>query len=1507
MTAGRGRAGEAFEDVIRDRTGADYVERTWLAEEIERALESERGQYVLVTGEPGAGKTSLLAGMARSRPDRLRYFFRRDSRTALTGGDIQAFLLSIGHQLARVYPEIFALDRLSVVIEQHIESVKAEGRVVGLRIDDLQVSPFHHTATLEVQQRIGYVGGSVSGIEIGTAQLEPRLLDPDNLAHLALIGPAQVLAEQDPEARIVILLDALDEIADDDLAVPRDGLLRWLARSPELPENIRIVMTSRPHSGLRLLRAAREERLTEVVIDPGSAQVADDLRQYADRVLETPAVVAMDRARGRLVGHSKHHAVRRAAGNFLYLATYARALSAAAAEGNDELTDRLLAFSDIPGNLVGLYGFFLELVREDIASWPRSRAGAPDDWDTAALPLIGVLTVAREALTEEQLAALSGTPLREAPVRRVLGGLRWLLERREHRIGFFHTSIGEFLTAAETREKHPECWVDAATWHRRIAQHYRGSAPTWADVDWPAMDRYGLAHLVTHLLKSGPPLSDDAAHVVCPGLRRAARIEFGSDGRFQNMVDRIAHQLADGGSVAGLPALTYLGVVRGRATRSSDALPPRVIGLLARTGRLEEALERVAAITPSQQRITAVEEILRYARPGPGKPSTVELLDLLVECALIMPRSVTDPDIEYDAHSATQRAARLLAPYDLERALRLWQHAQNTVRQKFRTETEPDEVFRAAAAATPDVAEARTLIDRMSGERWADHLDLAERAGPGATATELLREAERGLRAARPPVSLLALARLAAAWTEHRPDTGRRLLAEVRAEVFAAGEHKELAEQLPAAARVLADVDRATARCLLARLDTVEKGNVSLALLDAARLWTRWGEHARAGDCADRYLAAMAHEPWAGLDAREALGRADPEEAMRTAEHVHAQVTGRGTPPDAIHSLKWDAALIEAVRRMAAHDLGRAARMARDVRQTAWFVTDWPWRDKAAAAAEAPKREIFGLDQFSVRAGIAHIHVARGETTQAVAILDAVLREAENPETLGGGRVGDTTYARVPAGASASSAEASGGGSQALNLGGAQYRFNMSEYWAARVRERFFRAPADIVRAVDVESHSRLDRVVRRFAERVAPQDLARAGTLVGALENPGERAIGYAILHRLAHGPDRVSHHGPEADAFSQGIDRALGELPRYRWTVRGAGDEELGAWVYTRPDHRVRFELAVRALGCREKDMEAIERLPYLARAHQHTMAAWVSSLHATLLIDGQPSIDRCEEMHRRNLTSVGTRRRLDPAVRERFIRAFQPVQAPDLTDILAQSSAAAAAYHEYRLARSVPGYVSRVADMHIDDPVYGAAVDIVTPAPGAPLSPAFVRRLRELLDKPQLPAAAELLAYAAEVRPDQRPGIRELAAEVTARAGDGSATGVEALSVLACSPSLGDLVDPVRLLHATDRCVLGSPDESWIPGVVTARLFPVLLERAPAVALHKFYEIASTNWSFATGLLEHAAELLTDALGADAAVAVCSAAARGLACTSPEGSAPDVVDGVRLERLVGGGRRP
>ncbi|MEU6955906.1 hypothetical protein [Streptomyces sp. NPDC045714] len=1477
MTARTPRPQQAFEDVIRARTGSDFVERVWLYNEIEHALTSDEHQYVLVTGEPGAGKTSLLAGIARAHPDRLRYFFRRDSRTAVTGGDTESFLLSIGHQLARERPELFELESLSVVVQQHIDSVAAEGRVIGIRIDDLKVSPFHRTAALEVEQRIRDVAGTATGVQIGTAHLEPRLLDPDNLAHLALIGPAQVLAEQDPEARIVILLDAVDEIADDDTTEPRKRVLHWLARSPQLPANVKVVMASRPHAGLRLFRAAREELLTDVVIDAGSPQVVGDLRTYADRVLERQAVLAAEGARGNVPGSTKRHAVSRAAGNFLYLATYARALVDAAERQDDDLVDKLLLFSGVPGRLPGLYGFFLELVREELRTWPRVPGTSEQgSWEGVGLPIIGVLTVAREALTEDQLTALSGTPVREEPAQKVLSSLRWLLDRRSDRIAFFHTSVNEFLAGQEAREEHPECWVDETRWHEQITHHYRGTAPSWADLNWLQVDRYGLAHLVAHVLKAGPRHSAEAVDMVCPGLRRAVRGEFGAARRFLELVDSIAHHVADGATVAtGLPALTYLGVVRHQAAQSSNALPPRVIGLLARTGRVMEALEHAAGITPSLWQVTAFAEILQYAPAGPDTPPTDDLLDLLAESALAVP---TDNDVlvgNHEADVAIIATARLLASHDVDRALRMWRWGRERSPRSGRFAEGPDDLYRIAAAAEQDMDRTRTLIGRIGGERWGDYLDAAERAAP-AMVVPLLREAEKSLKSAGPADRVLALARLAALWAAQDSDTSRCLLAEVRAQVFAAAREKDLGSRLVKAAAALEDVARTTARLVLACLDTCSHDY--WVALDGARLWVRWGAPERARTLVAPYLTA-ARDDWKNFAAMKASGSADRAEALRLLERDHAAIPRPSTDPNAhvTFSSERDNDLVSLVERMAEYDLARAAQMARGITETTWR-DDWWWRDRAATTA--PAREVFGRDRASLLSGIAHLHVARGESGPGAAILEEVLRAAERPAPLrGGGGPGQFFMTST----SPESHERSSGNRLArLNIDGMLAAFNMSNHWAARAQGHFYRHPADVIRAVELGAHSGLDRVVRRFARRLAGRDLSRAGTLISSIADPVERAIGFAELHRMAHGPGGTAPHTPEATMFSREVDRALGELPRYRWTSALADDSDGKAWAYVRPDHRVRFELALLALGCRKEDWRAIEGLPYLNHARRQSVLLWVSEVYAADMMDNRRPFQGARDIHVQNLS---------------------PERDLDGNDALAKIVLAEAAHHEYRIAREVPGYSPRMPRVRWDDPVYAAAVDLVTPVPGARLSPGFTRRLRGMLDDGPLPAAAGLLGFAGEARPENRRELRELAAAVIARARDGSAIGLDTLTILAESPVLGDLVDPVALLHEAARCELTWPGERWVSHDVVARLFPVLLERAPTIALRKFYEVISSDWPLAMSMLEQAPDALTSALDADAVTVLGVAIAQGLACTSPEGMAPQVVDGVRLGQLAGG----
>jgi hypothetical protein len=87
---------------------------------------------LLLTGEPGSGKTALLAWLARRSPDRPRYFIRRDSQVPLNTGDARSLLLAVGHQLAFLHPGLFHPDRLELVVRQRVGEIARGRPVVGI-------------------------------------------------------------------------------------------------------------------------------------------------------------------------------------------------------------------------------------------------------------------------------------------------------------------------------------------------------------------------------------------------------------------------------------------------------------------------------------------------------------------------------------------------------------------------------------------------------------------------------------------------------------------------------------------------------------------------------------------------------------------------------------------------------------------------------------------------------------------------------------------------------------------------------------------------------------------------------------------------------------------------------------------------------------------------------------------------------------------------------------------------------------------------------------------------------------------------------------------------------------------------------------------------------------------------------------------------------------------------------------------------------------------------------
>jgi hypothetical protein len=1421
------------DDSVLAKLGPDFVERRWLHDEVEQALRNDTHRYVLVLGEPGAGKTSLLAGMAREHTDWLHYFVEKASR------DIQSFLESIGHQLARRRPEIFQPDRL-MVVRQEVDTVDVGGQMVGIRIGDLETSPFHRTAML-VEQQVATSAGTVTGIEIGKASLEPRLREPDNLAELALIRPARVLLEQDKSHRIVILLDALDELAS---VGDSTSLLRWLTEGPELPPNVRVIMSSRPHSSLDRLRATRAGQLTEIVIDPRSPQVNADLRNHAERVCRAETITAAVTGAGLDIEQFQRQAVHRAAGNMLYLSSYLRALQQAVTSGQQDLVQQLLALDDLPPGLSGLYGKLVTNARETLNHRMleiRDPVAATDTvtsaWEGVGQPILGVLTVARDRLTLEQLREFGGIRVWPQGVQTVVDDLRWLMDVRDGRVAFFHSSIGEYLIGEQIRRDYPALAIDEGQWHERIVRHYRGPSSTWAEVDWTALDRYGFIHLAEHVAGSRAAVADTVTELVCPGLRRAMRAAFGTDQGFLSVVEIAAARTMSRPLAAALPTVLYLAVVRRQLSRRHRRVPPAVLGLMTLLGRTDEALAHLTALPPSRQQFEGAREILRYARADPSHPNRrTELVDLLAEIALTMPSGRG-----WGRGEPKTQAAPEHAPHDLPRALRLWNRAQQNARD---SDAAPDPVFRSAAAVC-DPEQALQLIASIQRSRAGDYLDLAARADP-AQVPGLLLHAETSLVTVPTPPGerLHCLARLAVAWARLDPPHGRRMLAHV---IDAAGQvpddEGELASGLVRAAEELSDVDRRIGQWLLDQLEDIRvNGRIDKALLRAAKLWAAWGSPDRARSLLTR-LVDWDNSAWTTVRAAAVLGDFDRAAAWQLIHQAHATIPPAQPEHDLVSEEGREGSLRLVAMELAKYDLRRAEDVARE-------MANIEWSELVA-------------DRYTVLAELAHHWLTTGNTEQASRLLDEALDFVESAPAL------VDVWWTGPYRPATDNTQAMWKSRIQADI----FLTNHDRDWQKLRDTRFFLEPADVVHAISPGSWSVANpyswaRTVRIFAEAIADQDIVTAGYLVRSLTNNTERAVGLAGMVRAA----ARSTSDPESTVrWFQEFTTALDSLERFEWVA--SGDLDNTASAYLRPDHRARFDAATRIM-----DYDPDQSLHLLRQHHTDYLefaylfgcyADRASRDHMWRVGRGQPPHAGHEKIHR---TLVDQR---------------PPPNADDI--LLLNIVSARAVVNEYIAARAARRVAPPMAE--IDDPRYAALVDLMAERTAGP---AFQQRIRSMIGGRQLPAAAALAALAAEMLSPTDTAIQDLCAEVIAAAR--KASSVEALLPFAVSPALPSLVDPAELLTETlHRDPL--PWQEIDHEEVITGLFSTLLTSHPDIALRLLYDAVSENWRRAMALLERGAKALVSTIGTDVAIVLHTAIESAVTCVSPDSTTMTEVDGVRL----------
>ncbi|MDE3819729.1 WD40 repeat domain-containing protein [Sinorhizobium meliloti] len=478
----------------------DVVSRDWLHTEVIVRLRDPDCRFVLITGKPGTGKTGLMVALADANPDWLRYFVRSDSTNALSGTDATSLLLRVGHQLAYRQPDLFNTGLLHADVEQNIETVVEGARAAGIVIGNLTVSPFRHTA-FHVLQNVGTLSGDLIGVEIARANLEPRMLHPDAMARLSLIDPAEVLAKLRPEATIVVLIDALDEIGE---TSGSGSILDWLESGPELPRNIKVVVTSRRTEWLKSFCSARGEAVSEINLDDRLSQAHEDLKRFAGRLFENVALPVTLRPTN--LQAIIEALASSADGNFAYAVAYSRALQAALSSDNEEETAELLSLKAFPRGLESLYATFIRKIRRrveamgrlDVSEPASPHAGHVDAWEGVGQRILGVLAVARAPLGLQKLMDFGRVRVRKSTAARVLRHFIPFLDESKDGFEFFHASVGSFLTSIQN-DRYSDIALEPKEWHGLIVQDYRGRfAGTWLNCD-----PYGRKFLLDHTVGAG--------------------------------------------------------------------------------------------------------------------------------------------------------------------------------------------------------------------------------------------------------------------------------------------------------------------------------------------------------------------------------------------------------------------------------------------------------------------------------------------------------------------------------------------------------------------------------------------------------------------------------------------------------------------------------------------------------------------------------------------------------------------------------------------------------------------------------------------------------------------------------------------------------------------------------------------------------------------------------------------------------------------------------------------
>jgi hypothetical protein len=333
--------------------------------------------------------------------------------------------------------------------------------------------------------------------------IEKYVMDVKQIVLQLLFNPLRSVAERWPDRPLILVVDGLDEAADDpnpevmtDYPNSKIDIMNILTEV-DLPANVRFLISSRPGKHLSRTFLESTQRFWLSADEDGELNplAMKDARIYLWMLSKEPLV--SERLRVRQTKHRDfvEGVIVASSGNFLYLFHYAGGLREGLARGDETLLD----LKALPQ---GLYGIYEDFLRKISAPW--GVLGRVQ----IIKPALGILAIACEPLSRAQLADFSG--VEHDSVGTLLEQITQFLDvtktMRSTRYAIYHKSFAEFLVSEGNED-----YISSGHAHARVADYFLdawgglvGGLPLLTSPEKRQLGGgYGLRHLASHLEGSG--------------------------------------------------------------------------------------------------------------------------------------------------------------------------------------------------------------------------------------------------------------------------------------------------------------------------------------------------------------------------------------------------------------------------------------------------------------------------------------------------------------------------------------------------------------------------------------------------------------------------------------------------------------------------------------------------------------------------------------------------------------------------------------------------------------------------------------------------------------------------------------------------------------------------------------------------------------------------------------------------------------------------------------------